>query len=78
LKIAGHHLRLSKAAGLTYGYPMDRPTAEVDGYESLYLPLSIAAGLVALGIVGAAFYGWLNYGSSIFLSLAETGLSWCI
>lgn len=31
--------------------------------------------LVALSTL--AFAGWLEHGSSIFLSMAETGLSWC-
>ncbi|MFB9951808.1 hypothetical protein ACFFP0_23410 [Rhizobium puerariae] len=42
------------------------------------LPLAAAMGLLALGVSGAAFYGWLRFGSSILLSLGETGLSWCL
>lgn len=57
---------------------MSRDTIEADHSGSIYLPLSIAAGLFLLGIGGAAFYGWVAYGSSIFLSMAETGLSWCL
>ncbi|MBP1844993.1 acyl dehydratase [Rhizobium petrolearium] len=40
-------------------------------------PAVAAAGLLLLGIAAAAFYGWLQFGSSIILSLGETGLSWC-
>jgi len=58
--------------------PMDRNVVEASHSGSLYLPLWIATGLILLGIGGAAFYGWLAYGSSIFLALAETGLSWCM
>jgi hypothetical protein len=57
---------------------MSRSPVEADHSGSLYLPLSIAAGLILLGIGGAAFYGWIAYGSSIFLAMAETGLSWCL
>lgn len=58
--------------------PMSRNPVDVVPSGSLYLPLSIAAGLIVLGIGGAAFYGWITYGSSIFLAMAETGLSWCM
>ncbi len=51
---------------------MDR--IATDGYR---LPLIIAASLSALGVGAATFYGWLAFGSSILLTLGETGLSWC-
>ena len=57
---------------------MEHSTVETDHSSSVALPLSIAAGLIVVGIGGAAFYGWLTYGSSIFLAMAETGLSWCM
>ncbi|MBW6422701.1 hypothetical protein KX729_14685 [Rhizobium sp. XQZ8] len=57
---------------------MSRSPVEADHSASLYLPLSIAAGLILLAVGGAAFYGWITYGSSIFLAMAETGLSWCM
>jgi len=57
---------------------MDRSTVETNHSASLALPLSIAAGLTVVGVGGAAFYGWLTYGSSIFLAMADTGLSWCM
>jgi len=41
------------------------------------VPLIAAVGLLLLGISGAAFYGWVVYGSSILLGLGENGLSWC-
>lgn len=44
---------------------------------SYRFPAVAAGSLLLLGIVGSAFYGWLQFGSSILLSLAETGLSWC-
>ncbi|MCC0026971.1 MAG: hypothetical protein R3D65_11010 [Zhengella sp.] len=38
-----------------------------------------AAVLMALaGILGLALAGWIDHGASLFLSLAETGLSWCL
>lgn len=40
-------------------------------------PLIAAVSLLLSGIGGAAFYGWLLYGSSILLTLGENGLSWC-
>jgi len=57
---------------------MSQSPVEADHSGSLSLPLSIAAGLILLAVGGAAFYGWINYGSSIFLAMAETGLSWCM
>ena len=33
--------------------------------------------LAVTSLVAAAFYGWVTYGSSILLTLAETGLSNC-
>ncbi|CDZ47520.1 Hypothetical protein NGAL_HAMBI1189_19650 [Neorhizobium galegae bv. officinalis] len=46
----------------------------VDSYR---LPLIAALSLLLLGLGGIAFYGWLRFGSSILLTLDETGLSWC-
>ncbi|WP_172717060.1 hypothetical protein [Neorhizobium sp. T6_25] len=46
----------------------------VDSYR---LPLITALSLFLLGLGGIAFYGWLRFGSSILLTLDETGLSWC-
>ncbi|WP_313192780.1 hypothetical protein [Shinella zoogloeoides] len=41
----------------------------------------VPAALVALGLAAmaatAAFAGWLEHGTAIFLSLAESGMSWC-
>lgn len=43
--------------------------------RSLVILSSGAALLVTLSML--AFAGWLEHGSSILLSMAETGLSWC-
>jgi hypothetical protein len=45
--------------------------------DSYRLPLITALSLLLLGLGGIAFYGWLRFGSSILLTLDETGLSWC-
>lgn len=41
----------------------------------------LPAALIALGLgvmaTTAAFAGWLEHGSAIFLSLAESGMAWC-
>ncbi|MBB3975321.1 hypothetical protein GGQ64_000497 [Rhizobium azooxidifex] len=38
----------------------------------------LASGAALLGTLSAlAFAGWLEHGSSILLSMAETGMSWC-
>jgi hypothetical protein len=41
----------------------------------------LPAALIALGLgvmaATAAFAGWLEHGSAIFLSLAESGMAWC-
>ena len=41
------------------------------------LPLALIA--LGLGVMAtnAAFAGWMEHGTAIFLSLAETGMSWC-
>ena len=41
------------------------------------LPLALIA--LGLGVMAAtaAFAGWLEHGTAIFLSLAESGMSWC-
>lgn len=44
-----------------------------------YTVLPVA--LIALGLsimaATAAFAGWMEHGTAIFLSLAEAGMSWC-
>ena len=45
---------------------------------SFQLPLILVLGLLLTAIAGAAFYGWVRFGSSIFLAMAENGLSWCL
>lgn len=42
------------------------------------LPLLLAAVLVATGLTAAAFYGWMTFGSTMLLTLAENGLSGCL
>ncbi len=41
----------------------------------------LPAALIALGLgvmaATAAFAGWMEHGTAIFLSLAESGMSWC-
>ncbi|WP_439627820.1 hypothetical protein [Shinella sp.] len=43
--------------------------------------IALPAALIALGLgvmaATAAFAGWLEHGSAIFLSLAESGMAWC-
>ncbi|EHS51588.1 hypothetical protein PDO_1846 [Rhizobium sp. PDO1-076] len=41
-----------------------------------FLPLA-AIGLASVLIACLIFIGWMRYGSAIFLSLVETGLSYC-
>jgi hypothetical protein len=44
-----------------------------------YTPLLAALIALGLGVLAAkaAFAGWLEHGPAIFLSLAESGMSWC-
>ena len=59
-------------AGLGYGPAMDKTARRYT---------VVPAALVALGLAAmaatAAFAGWLEHGTAIFLSLAESGMSWC-
>jgi hypothetical protein len=41
------------------------------------LPIALLAALAVTSLVAVTFYGWVSYGSSILLTLAETGLSNC-
>ncbi|WP_198539669.1 hypothetical protein [Rhizobium sp. LCM 4573] len=42
------------------------------------LPLFLLGAAAFIGLSGAVFYGWVQQGSSIFLTLVENGLSWCM
>lgn len=40
--------------------------------------IAYALGLALLAVLfSLAFAGWIGHGSSILLSMAESGLSWC-
>ena len=41
------------------------------------LLLYAAAGSLAALATGLALAGWMRHGASMFLALAENGLSWC-
>jgi hypothetical protein len=41
------------------------------------LPAVLALGLGATLLAIVAFLGWVKYGSSIFMAVGETALSWC-
>lgn len=40
----------------------------------------IAALVIGVGAIaaGAAFAGWVTHGAEIFLTMAATGLAWCL
>ncbi|MBL0374450.1 hypothetical protein JJB09_20770 [Rhizobium sp. KVB221] len=40
--------------------------------------IGVATILAATVLLFAAFFGWMHYGSSILLTLASQGLSWCL
>ncbi|HEX2147728.1 MAG TPA: hypothetical protein VHG11_08775 [Pseudorhizobium sp.] len=42
------------------------------------LPLFLLGALLLTGLSAAAFYGWIMYGSSMLLTLAQNGLSGCL
>jgi hypothetical protein len=42
------------------------------------LPLIALAVLGGAGLVAGAFYGWMQFGSTMLLTLAENGLSGCL
>lgn len=42
------------------------------------LPLTLLVALSVVGALGAAFYGWIAYGSSMLLTLGEAGLPGCL
>ncbi|MCP8893795.1 hypothetical protein KYK29_02555 [Shinella daejeonensis] len=42
------------------------------------LSLALLAAGAGGALLAAAFSGWIEHGSAIFLSLAESGLAWCL
>ena len=40
------------------------------------IPLDVGSAIAA-ALLAVAFIGWIQNGSAIFLTLAETGMSWC-
>ena len=63
---------VSKPAVLRYDAPKEKA-----GRRNTILPVALLA--LGLGIVAAstAFAGWMEHGTAIFLSLAESGMAWC-
>jgi hypothetical protein len=43
----------------------------------LQIVAAIAASGLVLAVVLFALDGWMQHGTAIFLTLAETGMSWC-
>jgi len=41
-------------------------------------PLVLAGFLLVMGVTILCVAGWLRYGSEIFLTMAQTGMSWCL
>jgi len=54
-------------------------THSMDKTARRYIVLPAALIALGLGVMAttAAFAGWLEHGSAIFLSLAESGMAWC-
>ena len=46
------------------------------GRHRFALPLALSLAALAVA-TGAAFGAWVDNGAAIFLTLAQTGLSWC-
>lgn len=51
-------------------YAMLRETPRLASWIVLLLVLGAVSGL--------AFAGWIRFGADIFLTLAESGLNWCL
>lgn len=49
-----------------------------DHATSLRLPLALAGFMLATGLLILCVVGWLKYGSEIFITMAETGMTWCL
>ena len=41
------------------------------------LPLAVAATLLVVAMIGAAFAGWLEQGPQLLLTLGQNALAWC-
>lgn len=46
--------------------------------DANHVLLTALAVLSFLGVSLLAFQGWLTHGVDIFLTLSQTGLSWCL
>ncbi len=59
--------------------PFHAILARMEKTTSRYIALPAALVALGLGVMAAtaAFAGWLEHGSAIFLSLAESGMAWC-
>lgn len=42
------------------------------------LAIAIAAVTAAAAFTGAAFAGWMNHGADILVTMAASGLAWCL
>jgi len=52
-----------------YSLTMDKPLRKQ--------ALLILSGLLATAVLALAWLGWIQNGSTLLLSLAQSGLSWC-
>ena len=41
------------------------------------LALAVAAALLVVAMIGAAFAGWLEQGPALLLTLGQNALAWC-
>jgi hypothetical protein len=55
-----------------YDAPMNQMTRRLPTIAVAALAAAASAALAA-----TAFAGWLDHGSAIFLSMAESGMAWC-
>lgn len=69
--------RNTAAIGAATSFPYNcRMETTTEG--SRHLVLAAALTLAAAAATGLAFAGWLDHGATLFLSLAQGGLAWCL
>ena len=71
--------RTLRKPGRFQNLPFRAIVSLMDKTARSYTVLPVALIALGLGIMAAtaAFAGWLEHGSAIFLSMAETGMAWC-
>ncbi|MEX0343963.1 MAG: hypothetical protein AB3N20_03505 [Rhizobiaceae bacterium] len=54
-----------------------KPATGNNRIKAKHATAAVLASVVAAALGGIAFAGWIDNGADIFMTMAQTGLSWC-